>query len=151
MKAYGQHTKVHPCAWFLPLVHECTGYGSGAFEAAQEVRLGVDAGVEQLAQQDGSAESHGVECDGKWRFLCDYNFDDMRHERAHGRMMREYRPRAVCDANVMMYQAALERERERAELAALRLRPWWRRLGRRKRQPSNFDVPQTVFASNAAA
>jgi hypothetical protein len=75
------------------------------------------------------------------------------------------------------YQAALERERERAErlmaellrakadilaaratvarledeLAALRLRPWWRRLGRRKRQPSNFDVPQTVFASNAAA
>jgi hypothetical protein len=65
--------------------------------------------------------------------------------------MREYRPRAVCDANVMMYQAALERERERAELAALRLRPWWRRLGRRKRQPSNFDVPQTVFASNPAA
>ena len=75
------------------------------------------------------------------------------------------------------YQAALERERERAErlmaellrakadilaargtvarlegeLAALRLRPWWRRLGRRKRQPSNFAAPQSVFASNAAA
>jgi hypothetical protein len=82
------------------------------------------------------------------------------------------------------YQAALERERERAErlmaellrakadilavratvarlegeLAALRLRPWWRRLARRKRQPSsNFDVPQidtnvqAVFASNAPA
>jgi hypothetical protein len=68
------------------------------------------------------------------------------------------------------YQADLERERERAErlmsellrakadilaaratvarlegeLAALRSRPWWRRLARRKRQPSgNFDVPQT--------
>ena len=75
------------------------------------------------------------------------------------------------------YQAALERERDRAErlmaellrakadtlaaratvarlegeLAALRLRPWWRRLARRKRQPSNFAVPQSVFASNAAA
>jgi hypothetical protein len=81
------------------------------------------------------------------------------------------------------YQAALERERDRAErlmaellrakadtlaaratvarlegeLAALRSRPWWRWLARRKRQPSsNFDVPQTdtnvqaVFASNAA-
>ena len=81
------------------------------------------------------------------------------------------------------YQAALERERERAErlmaellrakadtlaaratvarlegeLAALRSRPWWCRLARRKRQPSsNFDVPQTdtnvqaVFASIAA-
>jgi hypothetical protein len=85
---------------------------------------------------------------------------------------------------VASYQAALERERERAErlmaellrakadnlvaratvarlegeLAALRVRPWWRRLARRKRQPSsNFDVPQidtnvqAVFASNAAA
>jgi hypothetical protein len=81
------------------------------------------------------------------------------------------------------YQAALERERDRAErlmaellrakadtlaaratvarlegeLAALRSRPWWRRLARRKRQPSsNFDVLQTgtnvqaVFASNVA-
>jgi hypothetical protein len=44
------------------------------------------------------------------------------------------------------------------ELAALRLRPWWRPLARRKRQPnSNFDVPQidtnvqAVFASNASA
>ena len=68
------------------------------------------------------------------------------------------------------YQAALERERDRAErlmaellrakadtlaaramvarlegeLAALRARTWWRWLARRKRQPSsNFDVPQT--------
>jgi hypothetical protein len=82
------------------------------------------------------------------------------------------------------YQATLERERDRAErlmaellrakadtlaaratvarlegeLAALRSRPWWRRLARRKRQPScNFDVPQpdtkvqAVFASSAAA
>ena len=82
------------------------------------------------------------------------------------------------------YQAALERERDRAErlmaellrakadtlaaratvarlegeLAALRSRPWWRWLARRKRQPSsNFDVPQidtnvqAVFASNAPA
>jgi hypothetical protein len=81
------------------------------------------------------------------------------------------------------YQAALERERERAErlmaellrakadilaaratmvrlageLAALRLRLWWRRLARRKRQPSsNFHVPQldanvqAVFASTGA-
>jgi len=28
------------------LVHECTGYGSSAFEAEQEARLGVDAGLE---------------------------------------------------------------------------------------------------------
>jgi hypothetical protein len=69
------------------------------------------------------------------------------------------------------HQAELERERERAErlmaellrakadalaaratvtrlegeLAALRSRPWWRRLARRKKQPSDsFDVPQTL-------
>jgi len=69
------------------LVHECTGYGTGAFEAPQEVRLGVDAGVEQLAQQDGGAKTHGVECNGKRRFLCDQYVDDMRHERAHGRVI----------------------------------------------------------------
>jgi hypothetical protein len=88
------------------------------------------------------------------------------------------------EATAASYQADLERERERAErlmaellrakadtlatrarvarlegeLAALRSRAWWRRLARRKRQPSgNFDVPQTdtnvqaVFASSAAA
>jgi hypothetical protein len=69
------------------------------------------------------------------------------------------------------HPAELERERERAErlmaellrakadalaaratvtrlegeLAALRSRPWWRRLARRKKQPSDsFDVPQTL-------
>src|SRR6516165_10576695 len=73
------------------------------------------------------------------------------------------------EATAASYQAALERERDRAErlmaellrakadtLAAratvarlegelaVRSRPWWRRLARRKRQPSdNFDVPQT--------
>jgi hypothetical protein len=86
-------------------------------------------------------------------------------------------PKQAGRRRQLCYQAALERERERAErlmaellrakadilaargtvarlegeLAALRLRPWWRRLCRRKRQPSNFAVPQTVFASNAAA
>ena len=82
------------------------------------------------------------------------------------------------------HQAELERERERAErliaellrakadalaaratvtrlegdLAALRSRPWWRWLARRKKQPSgSFDVPQTdtnvqaVFASSEVA
>jgi hypothetical protein len=38
-------------------------------EAAQEARLGVNAGLEQLAQQDGRAESHSVQCDWKRRFL----------------------------------------------------------------------------------
>ena len=71
----------------LPLVHACTGYGSGAFEAAQKVRLGVDACVEQLAQEDGGAETHGVECDGKRHSLCKQYVDDMRHERAHGRVI----------------------------------------------------------------
>jgi len=88
------------------------------------------------------------------------------------------------EATAASYQAALERERDRAErlmaellrakadtlaaratvarlegeLAVVRSRPWWRRLARRKKQPSNnFDLPQTdtnvqaVFASNAAA
>src|SRR5262245_22864088 len=82
------------------------------------------------------------------------------------------------------HQAELERERERAErlmsellrakadalatratvtrlegeLAALRSRPWWRWLARRKKQPSgSFDVPlidtnvQAVFASSEVA
>jgi hypothetical protein len=44
-------------------------YGSGAFEAAQEARFGVDAGLGELAQEDSGAESHGVECDGERRFL----------------------------------------------------------------------------------
>ena len=91
------------------------------------------------------------------------------------------------EATAASYQAALERECDRAErlkrlmaellrakadtlaaratvarlegeLAVVRSRPWWRRLARRKKQPSNnFDLPQTdtnvqaVFASNAAA
>jgi hypothetical protein len=88
------------------------------------------------------------------------------------------------EATAASHQAELERERERAErlmaellrakadalasratvtrleseLAALRSRPWWRRLARRKRQPSgSFDVPQidtnvqTVFASSEVA
>jgi hypothetical protein len=88
------------------------------------------------------------------------------------------------EATAARYEAALERERERAErlmaellrakadtlaaratvarlegeLVALRSRPWWRRLARRKRQPSgNFDVPRTdtnaqaAVASSAAA
>ena len=88
------------------------------------------------------------------------------------------------DATPAIHQAELERERERAErlmsellrakadalaaratvtrlegeLAALRSRPWWRRLARRKKQPSgSFDVPQTdtnvqaVFASSEVA
>ena len=65
----------------------CAGYGSGVFEAAQEVRLGVDAGLEEFAQEDGSAESHGVECDGKRRFVCDQKVDDMGDEGAHGRVI----------------------------------------------------------------
>ena len=83
-----------------------------------------------------------------------------------------------------IHQTELERERERAErlmsellrakvdalaaratvtrlegeLAALRSRPWWCRLARRKKQPTgSFDVPQidtnvqAVFASSEAA
>ena len=68
----------------MPLVHGCTDYGSGAFEATQEPGLGVDAGLGELAQQDGGAESHGVESDGKRRVLCDQDVDDMCHEGAHG-------------------------------------------------------------------
>ena len=63
------------------------GYGSGAFEAAQEAWLGVDAGLGEFAQQDGGTESHGVECDGKRRFLRGQNVDNMRHEGAHGRVI----------------------------------------------------------------
>ena len=88
------------------------------------------------------------------------------------------------EATAVIHQAELERERERAErlmsellrakadalaaratvtrlegeLAALRSRPWWRWLARRKRQPSgSSDVPQTdtsvqaVFASSEVA
>jgi hypothetical protein len=88
------------------------------------------------------------------------------------------------EATAASHQAELERERERAErlmaellrakadalaaratvtrleaeLAALRSRPWWRRLARRKKQPSGgLDVPQidtnvqAVFASSEVA
>jgi hypothetical protein len=73
------------------------------------------------------------------------------------------------EATAAGYQAELERERERAErlmaellrakadalasratvtrlegeLAALRSRPWWRRLGRTRQPSGSFDVPQT--------
>jgi len=88
------------------------------------------------------------------------------------------------EATAAIHQAELERERERAErlmsellrakadalaaratvtrlegeLAALRSRSWWRRLARRKKQPSgSFNVPQIdnnvqpVFASSEVA
>ena len=86
------------------------------------------------------------------------------------------------EATAAIHQAELERERaERlmsellrakadalaaratvtrleGELAALQSRPWWRRLARRKKQPSgSFDVPQidpnvqAVFASSEVA
>ena len=72
------------------------------------------------------------------------------------------------EATAASHQAELERERERAErlmaellrakadalasratvtrlegeVAALRSRPWWRRLGRTRRPSGSFDVPQ---------
>jgi predicted aminopeptidase len=72
------------------------------------------------------------------------------------------------EATAASHQAELERERERAErlmaellrakanalasratvtrleaeLAALRSRPWWRRLGRTRQPSGSFDVPQ---------
>jgi len=49
--------------------------------------LTASACVEQLAQEDGGAETHGVECDGKRHSLCKQYVDDMRHERAHGRVI----------------------------------------------------------------
>ena len=76
-----------------------------------------------------------------------------------------------------VHQAELERERERAErlmsellrakahalaaratvtrlegeLAALRSRPWWRRLGRTRQLSGSFDVPQMDTNVQAAA
>jgi hypothetical protein len=53
----------------LPLVHECTGHGSGAFEAAQEARLGVDAGpscdTSTTRPCSASLGENAIECTAK--------------------------------------------------------------------------------------
>jgi|SRR6516165_3441069 len=69
------------------LVHECPSCGSGAFEAAQEARLSVDAGVGEFAQEDGDAKPDRMERDGQGHVLRDQNVDQVRDEGPHGRVI----------------------------------------------------------------